>query len=170
MNGTQTQNDTLSGDSVQSLPEMETSSEIETSIEEVENLVDGDSPSTASEQARAILDLVLTSLDDDKAFDLITIDLGGKSSIGDFLVIATGTSARQVGAMAEHLQEKLKAAGHGPVQVEGMPQCDWVLVDCFDVIVHLFRPEVRSFYNLEKMWGIQGPRGPSRAPDMTEGE
>jgi len=117
-----------------------------------------------------ILQLITSSLEDDKAFDIITIDLVGKSSISDYMVIATGSSNRQVGAMAEHLQEKLKAAGVSPVQIEGMPQCDWVLVDCIDAIVHLFRPEVRAFYNLEKMWGLQGPAGPAKGPDLSEGE
>jgi ribosome-associated protein len=72
-------------------------------------------------------------------------------------VVSSGRSARQVGAMAEHLREKLGAAGAGRVEIEGVPQCDWVLIDAGDVIVHLFRPEVRAFYNLEKMWGVDAP-------------
>ena len=100
----------------------------------------------------ALLALVQTSLDDDKAQDIVTIDIGGKSSIADFMVIASGRSQRQVGAMADHLMRRLKDAGYGTAKVEGLPQCDWVLVDAGDVIVHIFRPEVRDFYKLEKMW------------------
>jgi ribosome-associated protein len=107
-------------------------------------------------RAEQVADLVLASLDDDKAEDVTSIDLRGRTSIADTMVIATGRSARQVGAMAEHLMEKLKAAGLRPSS-EGMPQCDWVLIDGGDIIVHLFRPEVRSFYNLEKMWGVPAP-------------
>ena len=104
-----------------------------------------------------LVQLVKTSLEDDKAEDLVVIDLAGKSSIADFMVIATGRAQRHVGAMAEHLREKLKAAGLGAVPVEGAQRCDWVLIDAGDVIVHLFRPEVRAFYNLEKMWGLELP-------------
>jgi ribosome-associated protein len=95
---------------------------------------------------------VETSLDDDKAESVVVIDLHGKTEICDYLVIASGTSQRQIGAMANHLKEKLKASGLTGIAVEGLPQCDWVLIDAGDIIVHLFRPEVRSFYNLEKMW------------------
>ncbi|WP_417783378.1 ribosome silencing factor [Terasakiella pusilla] len=100
--------------------------------------------------------MAVTSLDDDKAKDIVTIDLAGKSSLADHLVIASGTSQRQVVAMAEHLMEKLKAAGMKGLVTEGKDQGDWVVLDAFDVIVHLFRPEVREFYNLEKMW--DGPK------------
>ncbi len=103
------------------------------------------------------MELINASLEDDKAEDLVTIDLAGKSSIADHLVIASGRSQRQVGAMAKHLCEKLKAAGLGGVPVEGAQRCDWVLIDAGDVIVHLFRPDVRIFYNLEKMWGLDLP-------------
>lgn len=98
----------------------------------------------------------MTSLDDDKAENITVIDLRGKTSLADHLVIASGRSQRQVGAMAEHLLEKLKHQGLRP-SAEGMPQCDWVLIDGGDIIVHLFRPEVRAFYNLEKMWGVAAP-------------
>lgn len=108
--------------------------------------------------AKQLSDLAVRSLDDDKAEDIIVIDLAGKTSIADYMVVASGRSTRQVGAMAQHLSEKFKAAGVSSVQVEGMPQCDWVLIDAGDVIVHLFRPEVRSFYNIEKMWGIEPPK------------
>ena len=101
-----------------------------------------------------MLDMVESSLDGDKAKDITVIDLSGKSEIADYLVVASGTSQRHVGAMAEHLREELKKMGVVPVAVEGMPQCDWVLVDGGDVIVHLFRPEVRDFYNIEKMWDV----------------
>lgn len=97
------------------------------------------------------------SLDDDKAEDIVSIDLANKSSIGDHMVIATGRSARQVSAMADHLVSKLKDRGMRNVSVEGANQGDWVLIDTGDVIVHLFRPEVRDFYGLEKMWGAQPP-------------
>ena len=104
--------------------------------------------------SRRLVELVTASLEDDKAEDLVTIDLAGKSSIADYMIIASGRSQRQVGAMAEHLREKLKAEGFGSVPVEGARRCDWVLIDAGDIIVHLFRPEVRAFYNLEKMWGL----------------
>ncbi len=93
-----------------------------------------------------------TSLDDDKAEDVVVIDLAGKTEIADYLVVATGASHRQVGAMADHLREKIKAAGLNNPAMEGAPQCDWVLIDAGDIIIHLFRPEVRAFYGLEKMW------------------
>ena len=99
--------------------------------------------------------MVQSSLEDDKADDIVVIDLAEKSSIADFMVIASGRSARQVGAMADHLREKLKAEGIQGVSAEGQERCDWVLIDGGDVIVHLFRPEVRTFYNLEKMWGVK---------------
>jgi len=98
--------------------------------------------------------VVQSSLEDDKADDIVVIELADKSSIADFMVIASGSSSRQVGAMAEHLREKLKAEGLHGVAAEGLERCDWVLIDGGDVIVHMFRPEVRSFYNLEKMWGV----------------
>lgn len=96
--------------------------------------------------------LVLTSLEDDKAEDILAIDIRGKSSFADMLVVASGRSARHVGALADHLTRKLKDAGVKEVAVEGLPHCDWVLVDAGDVVVHLFRPEVRTFYNIEKIW------------------
>ena len=98
-----------------------------------------------------MVDLVTASLADDKAEDILVIDLRGRTSIADHMIIATGRSARQVGAMAAHLTERLKDVGSRST-VEGMGTCDWVLIDGGDVIVHLFRPEVRAFYNLEKMW------------------
>lgn len=107
-------------------------------------------PSLPSPQQ--LLELIEQSLDDDKAIDIVSIDLTGKSSIADAMVVASGASVRQVGAMADHLREKLKAAGVKGISIEGLENCDWVLIDSGDVIVHLFRPEVREFYNLEKLW------------------
>lgn len=101
--------------------------------------------------------MAVSSLDDDKAKDIVTIDLAGKSSIADHLVIASGTSQRHVSAIADHLMEKLKAEGMIGLFAEGKEQGDWVVIDAFDVIVHLFRPEVREFYNLEKMWNVAVP-------------
>ena len=98
--------------------------------------------------------LVLSSLDDDQAQEVVSIPLEGKSSIADHMVIASGRSTRQVAAMATKLAERLKKAGFGPIRMEGLPAADWVLLDAGDVVVHLFRPEVRSFYNLERMWGF----------------
>jgi len=96
--------------------------------------------------------LVLARLDDMKAEDIITINLSGKTSIGDYMVIASGRSQRHVGSVADRVIEALDEAGIPDIRVEGMPHCDWVLIDAGDVIVHIFRPEVRAFYNLEKMW------------------
>ncbi|MEC8172411.1 MAG: ribosome silencing factor [Pseudomonadota bacterium] len=96
--------------------------------------------------------MIEQSLDDDKAIDIVSIDLTGKSSIADAMVVASGASVRQVGAMADHLREKLKAVGIKGISIEGLENSDWVLIDSGDVIVHLFRPEVRDFYNLEKLW------------------
>jgi ribosome-associated protein len=105
----------------------------------------------------AATQVVLTSLEDDKAEEILAIDIRGKSSFADMLVIASGRSARHVGALAEHVMHKLKQAGVKDVRIEGMPQADWVLVDAGDVVVHLFRPEVRSFYNIEKIWAGATP-------------
>ena len=102
----------------------------------------------------ALQDLILTRLDDDKAQDVVFIDLKGKSAVADGLVIASGRSHRHVGAMADHLLRALKENGYGKARVEGLPHCDWVLIDTGDVIVHLFRPEVRGFYNIEKIWSV----------------
>ena len=98
--------------------------------------------------------LVIDQLDDDQAQDIVSIPLEGKSSIADHMVIASGRSTRQVASIAQKLAEKVKQAGFGPVRLEGLPAADWVLLDAGDVVVHLFRPEVRSFYNLERMWAF----------------
>ncbi|WP_240782079.1 ribosome silencing factor [Qipengyuania sediminis] len=102
----------------------------------------------------ALLALVQRQLDDDQAQDVVIIDLAGKSSIADHMVIASGRSTRQVAAIAQKLAEEVKRAGLGPVRLEGLPAADWVLIDAGDVVVHVFRPEVRSFYNLERMWAF----------------
>ena len=98
--------------------------------------------------------MVLTQLDDDQAQDVVSIPLEGKSSIADHMVVASGRSTRQVASIAQKLAEKIKQDGFGPVRLEGLPAADWVLIDAGDVVVHLFRPEVRSFYNLERMWAF----------------
>ena len=103
--------------------------------------------------AAALLSAVTASLDDNKAEDVVVIDLSGKTSIADYMVIACGTSQRHVGSMTNNLRERLKALGLGTVSVEGETHCDWVLLDAGDVVVHLFRPEVRTFYSLERLWG-----------------
>ena len=104
-----------------------------------------------------LLEQILNGLDDAKAEDIVTIDLRGKSSIADALVIVSGRSQRHVGAIADQLVKKLKSLGRGGLNVEGLPHCDWVLLDAGDVIVHVFRPEVRDFYDLEKLWGASRP-------------
>jgi ribosome-associated protein len=113
-------------------------------------------------EVAALHALIMQSLDDDQAVDAISIPLAGKSSIADHMVIASGRSTRQVASMAQKLQEKIKAQTGRPVRVEGMAAADWVLLDAGDVIIHLFRPEVRSFYNLERMWGFgDAPAAPT---------
>jgi ribosome-associated protein len=102
--------------------------------------------------ADQILELITTSLDDDKAENVLTIPLKGKSAMADYMVVASGTSSRQVAAMAEHIEFKLKQNKVDVLGLEGLRQADWVLIDANDVIVHLFRPEVREFYGLERMW------------------
>ncbi len=115
-----------------------------------------DAPDHGSDQAvEALHDLVLRSLDDDQAVDVVTIPLTGKSNIADHMVIASGRSTRQVASMAQKLTERIKQELGRSVRVEGLPIADWVLIDANDVIVHLFRPEVRSFYNLERMWAFE---------------
>jgi ribosome-associated protein len=106
--------------------------------------------------AAETLRIVLAQLDDMKAEDTVTIDLTGKSSIADAMVVASGRSNRHVGAVADSVLNGLHEAGVPDLRVEGMPNCDWVLIDAGDVIVHVFRPEVRAFYNLEKMWAQGG--------------
>ena len=118
----------------------------------------GTSPARVVDMADAtkdpLLKLVLLQLDDDQAQEVVTIDLEGKSSIADHMVIASGRSTRQVAAMAQKLAEKVKQGMGRNVRIEGLPVADWVLIDAGDVVVHVFRPEVRSFYNLERMWAF----------------
>jgi ribosome-associated protein len=103
---------------------------------------------------------ILAKLDEDKAQDIVLIDLKGKSPMADTMIVASGRSHRHVGALADHLLRTLKEQGMGRAKVEGLPHCDWVLIDAGDVIVHLFRPEVRVFYNIEKIWAVDsGHRG-----------
>ena len=119
---------------------------------------------TAADAAvEALHALVLQSLDDDQAVEVITIPLAGKSSIADHMVIASGRSSRQVASMANKLAAKVKQVYGKNVRIEGLPVADWVLIDADDVIIHLFRPEVRSFYNLERMWAFGDEKRPAAA-------
>jgi ribosome-associated protein len=104
-----------------------------------------------------LLSRILASLDDDKAEDVVTIDLDGRSALADAIVIASGRSTRHVGAIAEHLARRLKEAGYGTRPTSGAAKGDWALVDAGDVIVHVFRPEVRDYYDLEGMWSVEEP-------------
>jgi ribosome-associated protein len=116
---------------------------------------DNGAPNVPTAEAEALHQLVLRSLDDDQAVDVVSIPLTGKSSIADYMVIASGRSTRQVASMAQKLSERIKQEGRRPARIEGLPVADWVLIDADDVIIHLFRPEVRTFYNLERMWGFE---------------
>lgn len=102
-------------------------------------------------------DLVISSLDDDKALDIEVIDLEGQSTLADYIVVASGTSSRQIIRMAEKLTERLESRGQKEIRSEGIAQGNWVVVDAGDIIIHLFRPEVREFYNIEKMWSVPHP-------------
>ena len=125
-------------------------------------------PATGSRKqpvdVEALHALVMQSLDDDQAVELVSIPLTGKSTIADHMVIASGKSTRQVAAMANKLAERIKQKFGKPVRIEGLPAADWVLIDADDVIVHLFRPEVRSFYNLERMWAFGDEPAQAAAP------
>lgn len=107
---------------------------------------------------KALLERILKSLDDDKAEEIVTIDLAGRSSLCDAIVVASGRSSRHVASIAEHLARRLKEAGYGTRPMNGAGQGDWALVDAGDVIVHIFRPEVRSYYDLEGMWSVEEPK------------
>ena len=124
-------------------------------------ITDMTTPNTAADAT--LHALILDQLDEDQAQDVVSIALEGKSSIADHMVIASGRSTRQVAAMAGKLADRLKQAGHGSPRIEGLPAADWVLIDAGDVVVHLFRPEVRSFYNLERMWGFGDDTLPAAA-------
>lgn len=122
----------------------------------------GTSPKSKERGADAAahaLELVLTSLEDSKAEDIVTIDIAGKSALGDYMVVASGRSSRHVSAICDHLISDMKEEGYGNARVEGLEAGDWVLIDTGDIIIHVFRPEIREFYNLEKMWG---------APDLED--
>lgn len=112
---------------------------------------------SAGTSSKDLLKQVMAWLDEAKAEEVVSIDLKGKSSIGDFMVIASGLNERHVGAIADQLHKKMKEAGASRVRVEGADTCDWVLIDTGDLIVHVFRPEVREFYNLERMWAGDRP-------------
>ncbi len=112
-------------------------------------------PGAGKDSVEALHELVLSSLDDDQAQEVVTIPLAGKSSIADHMVIASGRSTRQVASMAQKIAERVKRELGRHVRIEGLPIADWVLIDADDVIIHLFRPEVRSFYNLERMWAFE---------------
>ena len=115
------------------------------------------------DKSEALHNLVLRSLDDDQAVEVVSIPLSGKSNIADYMVVASGRSSRQVSSMAQKLSERIKQELGRNVRVEGLPVADWVLIDADDVIVHLFRPEVRTFYNLERMWAFGDGEGPRAA-------
>lgn len=110
------------------------------------------SPERSVDAAARALELVLASVEDSKAEDIVSINIAGKSALGDYMVVVTGRSNRHVSAIADHLLRDLKDEGFGPARVEGLEVGDWVLIDTGDVIVHVFRPEIREFYNIEKMW------------------
>jgi ribosome-associated protein len=112
---------------------------------------------SGNETVSRAIETVLASLEDSKAENIVSIDIQGKSSLADYMVVASGRSHRHVAAVADHLLKALKDAGLGNARVEGMASADWVLIDSGDVIVHVFRPEIREFYNIEKLW---------QAPDL----
>ena len=118
---------------------------------------------TTVDDIRAVADTLAKALEDDKAEDLLFIDLQGKSSLADFMIIASGRSGRHVAALADHISQEVKKLTGRTPSVEGMPNADWVLIDTGDVIVHLFRPEVREFYNLEKIWASDSSHMRSKA-------
>lgn len=125
---------------------------------QLETMPDGLSPQAPAKDRmdpEQALTLILSSLDDSKAEDTLSIDLRGKSSLADFMIITSGRSHRHVGAVSDRLLRDLKDNGFGNAHVEGLPNCDWVLIDTGDHIVHIFRPEVREFYNIEKMWSAE---------------
>ena len=132
---------------------------LRTALRKKADLVPSPAGISVSDASSRALDTVLASLEDSKAENIVPIDIQGKSTLGDYMVVASGRSHRHVSAVADHLIKALKDAGLGNARVEGLAGADWVLIDAGDVIVHVFRPEVRDFYNLEKMW---------QAPDLEE--
>ncbi len=117
-------------------------------------------PASALPASAVLLEQIKAWLDDAKAESIVAIDIAAKSSIGDYMVIASGRSDRHVGAIADQVYQKLREGGRPHVRMEGQPQCDWVLIDAGAIILHIFRPEVREFYNLEKMWQADRPEDP----------
>ena len=113
----------------------------------------------AQSDADKTLNMILSRLDDMKAEETVTIDLRGKSAFSDYMIVTSGRANRHVGAIAENVAKGLKEAGIQNIHIEGLPNCDWVLIDSGDVVVHVFRPEVREFYNLERLW-TQNPAAP----------
>jgi ribosome-associated protein len=132
---------------------------LRTALRKKADIVPSPAGISVNDASSRALDTVLASLEDSKAENIVSIDIQGKSVLGDYMVVASGRSHRHVSAVAEHLLKALKDAGFGNARVEGLAGADWVLIDSGDVIVHVFRPEVRDFYNLEKMW---------QAPDLQE--
>ncbi len=112
-----------------------------------------------SKTATKMFDVIIESLEDAKAEDIIAIDIRGKSSLADYMVVASGRSHRHVGAIADQLSQAIKENNFEKPRIEGLPHCDWVLLDAGDVIVHIFRPEVREFYNIEKIWSAEFESG-----------
>ena len=110
------------------------------------------SPAAVAGTQKPLVDLILDTLDDAKAEETVAVDITGKSSLADHMIVTSGRSQRHVGAVADQVINALRDNGYGKPRVEGLPHCDWVLVDAGDVILHIFRPEVREFYSLEKMW------------------
>lgn len=117
----------------------------------------GTGTETGGDQSDRLCKAALVCLDDSKAENIVTIDLAGKSAMADHMIVASGRSHRHVGAVADRLIEAMKQAGCRTPRVEGMTHCDWVLIDAGDVVVHIFRPEVRDFYNLERLWSSDTP-------------
>jgi ribosome-associated protein len=130
--------------------------ELQDDIAAVETAADDRSVSRVSSpsEGRTAIEVVIASLDDSKAEEVVDINLQGRSALADHMVIASGRSHRHVSAVADHLLRDLKEAGHGNAKVEGLQNGDWVLIDTGDIIIHIFRPEVRTFYNIEKMWSV----------------
>eukprot|EP01013_Petalomonas_cantuscygni_P027539 TRINITY_DN50565_c0_g1_i1.p1 TRINITY_DN50565_c0_g1~~TRINITY_DN50565_c0_g1_i1.p1 ORF type:complete len:138 (-),score=42.19 TRINITY_DN50565_c0_g1_i1:62-475(-) len=109
-------------------------------------------PAAMAGAQKPLIDLILDTLDDAKAEETVSVDIAGKSSLADHMIVTSGRSQRHVGAVADQVITALRESGYGKPRVEGLPHCDWELVDAGDVILHIFRPEVREFYNIEKMW------------------
>lgn len=130
---------------------------------EIVNEANPDQPDTETAAGAAALEpealkhLILASLDEDQAEEVVCFDLAGKSALADAIIVASGRSQRHVAAIAEHIVRRLKEAGAGRARVEGLPNADWVLIDSGDVIAHVFRPEVRAFYGIERLWSGEAP-------------